>query len=743
MATTATLTGTFTLPNDAAPNSAVLSVIMSAMDTDQNTRDVLMDDGSFTVALIAGAIPAGQEIWKNTAGLRGTHYRATLAWTAPDGRLLSRYLGSFQVGDDASYDMADLLDQPPIATLPEGWYSTLTQGDYDAAIDARDQAAADRVQTGLDRTAAALSATQAALYAGPWLDDIAAMLADTALTYTSGVPGSVATGDYVQVRSGNYTYQVVSSGEAAPDIQTAGGVKVFYANPTVFVDAFGAVGDGSTNDTAAFQKAFDALGSGGGDVVLTRGKTYLASGITPRNNISVRGQNAKIKLPSGATLPIFYRHEEGLLEDFNLHDLDLDGSDLAVGLIQVTRPGATAPVKTWQRSTIDNCYLHNTGGIAVYCDIPGRVRIQNSFIYNVDIGLAWDREHMDVYHTQIDTARIGVRSSGNHFACVHMTIAHCTEAGWSMTGAGLGLYTNVFEGAFIGCTFIDCPIHVDGWLNRCRFVGCRHSYGTTNDRAFAGRASYTVFSGNTYMYLSDGALRNLGTGNVVVGNHFHGNPSNPSVGIEHATTGGACEDNLIVNNFFMEQSVAVNLAGTVANSRFVVGNTVRGNKITDCGSGIYLGLAREGNSVDENYLTSIGSGRGIEVEFTGAEIQQASVSGNHINACHSEAIKITHSSAIYSLSVDANQVLSANTANGADIDAISIAATSTWASSLCGNKVRNSLTAYARNAIRLSGGAADVLLDGNVSRNMKGTHTYKVPAVGVTQGTNIGTVDAT
>ncbi len=149
MATTATLTGTFTLPNNAAPDSAVLSIVMSAMDTDQNTGDVLPDDGSFTVALVAGKIPAGQTIWQNTAGLRGTHYRATLAWTASDGRLLSRYLGSFQVGEEAEYDMADLLDQPPIATLPEGWYSTLTQAQYDAAITARDEAvqaaAADRL----------------------------------------------------------------------------------------------------------------------------------------------------------------------------------------------------------------------------------------------------------------------------------------------------------------------------------------------------------------------------------------------------------------------------------------------------------------------------------------------------------------------------------------------------------------------------------------------------------------------
>ena len=74
MATTSILTGTFTLPNNAAPESAVLSIVMSAMDTDQNTGDVMPDDGSFTVALVAGEIPAGQTIWQNTAGLRGTRH---------------------------------------------------------------------------------------------------------------------------------------------------------------------------------------------------------------------------------------------------------------------------------------------------------------------------------------------------------------------------------------------------------------------------------------------------------------------------------------------------------------------------------------------------------------------------------------------------------------------------------------------------------------------------------------------
>ena len=289
MATTATLTGTFTLPNDAAPDSAVLSVTLSAMDTDQNTRHVLPDDGSFTVALVSGAIPAGQEIWKNTAGLRGTHYRATLAWTASDGRLLSRYLGSFQVGDDASYDMADLLDQPPIATLPEGWYSTLTQGDYDAAIDARDeavaaagQAAADRVQTGLDRTATALSAEQAALYDGPRRITVQQLLLDTTLTYTGGSPSTVAPGDSVRVDFGSFAYRVAAPGAIDHHVITAGGVKLYVVQSAIgwAVKAFGAKGDGIADDSGPIRGAIAAAkANGGGTIVFSAGSYKCLSEI--------------------------------------------------------------------------------------------------------------------------------------------------------------------------------------------------------------------------------------------------------------------------------------------------------------------------------------------------------------------------------------------------------------------------------------------------------------------------------
>lgn len=91
------------------------------------------------------------------------------------------------------------------------------------------------------------------------LDTVAALLADTTLTYTAGSNSSVVTGDYVKVRNGAHVYQVQASGSSTNHIATAGGVKlnVLPGLSGYSVMAFGAKGDGVTDDSAAIQKAFD------------------------------------------------------------------------------------------------------------------------------------------------------------------------------------------------------------------------------------------------------------------------------------------------------------------------------------------------------------------------------------------------------------------------------------------------------------------------------------------------------
>jgi hypothetical protein len=106
-------------------------------------------------------------------------------------------------------------------------------------------------------TASALSATQAALYEGVWVDDVASLLVDTALTYSAGQPGTVVSGSYVHTRSEVFSYEVAASGATDQHVTTAGGVKLYVVlrDGAYNLTAFGAVGDGVTDDTAILQAA--------------------------------------------------------------------------------------------------------------------------------------------------------------------------------------------------------------------------------------------------------------------------------------------------------------------------------------------------------------------------------------------------------------------------------------------------------------------------------------------------------
>lgn len=83
------------------------------------------------------------------------------------------------------------------------------------------------------RDAAATSAAQAALFKGPKVPSRAALLADTALTYTPAQPSTVVAGDYVNTVGDRFAYEVVD--EAATDFldETDGGVKVTFPSAAI------------------------------------------------------------------------------------------------------------------------------------------------------------------------------------------------------------------------------------------------------------------------------------------------------------------------------------------------------------------------------------------------------------------------------------------------------------------------------------------------------------------------------
>ncbi|MFD1477441.1 glycosyl hydrolase family 28-related protein, partial [Ancylobacter polymorphus] len=155
------------------------------------------------------------------------------------------------------------------------------------------------------QAAAEAAAAQAALYEGVWLNDVAAVLADSSLTYSTGSPSSVTEGNYVRTRKEGISYAVAASGATDEHVSTAGGVKLYVVpGPKGYdVRAFGAAGDNTTDDTAAVQGAIDAAGSTlpglsgvwanlaavNAAVYVPQGRYKITAPLAPSHNLMMQG----------------------------------------------------------------------------------------------------------------------------------------------------------------------------------------------------------------------------------------------------------------------------------------------------------------------------------------------------------------------------------------------------------------------------------------------------------------------
>ena len=136
--TTSTITGRVPLPTDEVLQYAELTFALSGLDT--QGADVLPGGIIKRVTLVNSELPAGFKLWRNTSGLRGTHYRVLARWTVKDrDGVRDQYadLGIVQVGASASYTLASLINSSVPAAIGTFW-SSITQAQYDEAIGALD-----------------------------------------------------------------------------------------------------------------------------------------------------------------------------------------------------------------------------------------------------------------------------------------------------------------------------------------------------------------------------------------------------------------------------------------------------------------------------------------------------------------------------------------------------------------------------------------------------------------------------
>ena len=129
----------------------------------------------------------------------------------------------------------------------------------------------------------------------------------------------------------------------------------------VNVKTYGAVGDGETDDTAAFNEALKSLADAGGGTCLVPKGTYLisASGITSRVKSHVHvvgeGHSSLLKLTAAPTAPLLWGEGDG----WSIEKLTLDMGDL---IPSTRRPAVACRGDNWR---VADCSVLRIGIIGI------------------------------------------------------------------------------------------------------------------------------------------------------------------------------------------------------------------------------------------------------------------------------------------------------------------------------------------------------------------------------------------
>ncbi|MEX0595959.1 MAG: right-handed parallel beta-helix repeat-containing protein, partial [Candidatus Paceibacterota bacterium] len=411
-------------------------------------------------------------------------------------------------------------------------------------------------------------------------------------------------------------------------------------------------------------------------------------GIIPKNDVTLYGYGTKLKLPFTTTpnKPIITYNSDTMLVNFNMYGINFadENTTKTLDLVQITQPSWDAPTKTWYMSVVKDCFF-NGGVNGLYCPVPGSVKIDSCFFDNCDVGLKWEEEHFYINNSVFWDCRIGIDSNvGNHFSCINGVFAHCDEYGVKWNG---------FESAFIGCSFIDNKLGgIYGSFENARIQGNRIL-----------QCAKGIFVDGQYNLITDNQIANGVSARDIV-------DSTDVTGIH--VTGNA------LFNLISDNTVVDFYDGIVVNGR---NNTISGNDIARCAE----------NGVENNSNTNSSIGNKIHKAGVGilnkASIQDALINDNSITSCDREGIIFDGS--VTGLNLNNNQIVDnglivANTHSGVLFKAQIIAGI------INANLIRNSGIREMKYGIEMESNpySSDVLINGNVTRNLKSTYGYVLTA---------------
>ncbi|MGF7228757.1 MAG: beta strand repeat-containing protein [Candidatus Saccharibacteria bacterium] len=241
------------------------------------------------------------------------------------------------------------------------------------------------------------------------------------------------------------------------------------------VKDYGAVGNGSTNDTTAIQNAINAATAASGGVVYFPAATYLlGSSLTPKSNVTLLGTGAGSIIITSYTGNAIYASTT-TFSDFTVESLTFQGSvnqfpstptrgrtTSGVGIQTALYLDGSLDPGNSSGGTITNfnmrhCIIENCSALPIrIAGVSGVVRVtENNFYNNQDVGFIYNQEVIFSNNHVLMSADNGVSISrgNNKITCTGNTFENCCYNGIWLTGFDDGTHNlNLVGPTNFSCT---------------------------------------------------------------------------------------------------------------------------------------------------------------------------------------------------------------------------------------------------------------------------------------------------
>mgnify|MGYP003627264215 CR=1 FL=1 len=364
------------------------------------------------------------------------------------------------------------------------------------------------------------------------------------------------------------------------------------------VEDFGAVGDGSTDDTSAFQACADSLYSTGGVLYIPKGTYKLTATINVPDAVLVNGEgnDTVLSFYSSAMLHgiSFYGGSWSPPITSNVRvgvsNLRIDGSNV----VWSTFVPALGAVRFYivRTAICENVNVENWQGTGFMLDSSADITIQNCYVYR-------SYEHSLYLSGHYGSPGDPLTDEGGH-KLINNTIV---ESGYASGTSHIGIkmandvrnalvqgnfIVNSTNQAIIAESTVDCSI-----LNNT--IKDSASYGI---RLLSTVAGPIVISNNTLIGSTSEEIRVLGGSGHLISNNFF----KPSAG-QWAIVASQINDSSIIGNLF-DGLFGIDINGTSANN-FVSGNNFINGPQT---VGIRTNASTLNNIVTGNSSTAVSNG---------------------------------------------------------------------------------------------------------------------------------------